>query len=621
MRKKLWIDSLVLISAILAMLLSNNLTLQSSVAKIKENPPLIKVDQFGYRPQDSKVAVIVDPQFGFNRQEKLNPGKIYEVVDAKTEKSVFSGAIVAWQKGQTQKNSGDRGWWFDFSPVKTTGTYYIRDRQNNLRSYPFTIASNVYEKPLKAAMRTFFYQRLGFPKKIPYADRRWQDDAAFLGTNQDTEARYVLDNSNPRDMRGGWQDAGDTNKYVTFAHAAVHQLLTAYTDNPKAFTDDLNIPESGNGIPDLIDEVKFEIDWLKRMQDDDGGVFIKLGTKDYKNAKKPSLDRRPRFYGPKCSSATIDAASMYAHAAIVFSEFRPLQEYAQDLETRAIKAWNWYLDNPKRTDCDNGEIKSGDADRTVKQQNEESVVAAAYLFALTDRPEYSRHLSKNIYATRPWWDKNWSCYDPDRGDALLFYSRLPNVDKATRDNIIKRLQKLATNKGNNFGFHIDRDLYRAYLTDSSYHWGSHMTRANCGNQNLDVVNYNIHPGHDNFYRNQALGILHYFHGVNPFNVVYLSNMYEYGAKNSINEIYHEWFADNSDYDNALTSRYGPAPGYLSGGANKNYNGRDRPPLGQPPQKAYKDFNSTSGKSWQITEPAIYYQAAYVKLLSQFIDGS
>jgi endoglucanase len=96
-------------------------------------------------------------------------------------------------------------------------------------------------------------------------------------------------------------------------------------------------------------------------------------------------------------------------------------------------------------------------------------------------------------------------------------------------------------------------------------------------------------------------------------------MYEYGVKNSINEIYHEWFADNSDFDNALTSRYGPAPGYLPGGANKNYNGSDRPPLGQPPQKAYKDFNSTSGKSWQISEPAIYYQAAYVKLLSQFVN--
>lgn len=623
MTNRLWIGSLFAIASIFTVLLPSDAIWQSRADRTSKKPASIKVDQFGYRPQDRKVAVIIDPQFGFNQGDAVNPGKIYQVVDAKTGKVVFSGTITAWNQGKTQPNSGDRGWWFDFSGVKKSGSYYIRQRQNNpqqdLRSYTFEIANNVYQKPLQAAMRTFFYQRLGFAKKPPYADPRWQDDAAFLGANQDTEARSVLTNDHPRDMRGGWQDAGDTNKYVTFAQPAVHQLLTAYRDNPQAFTDDFNIPESGNGIPDLIDEVKFEMDWLKRMQDRDGGVFIKLGTRDYKHAKKPSLDRRPRFYGPKCSSATISAASMYAHGAIVFSQFKPLQQYAQDLENRAIQAWKWYQANPKRNDCDNGEIKSGDADRTIEQQKQESVVAAIYLFALTGQPEYSRQVKENIYSTRPWWDRNWSCYDPDRGDALLFYSRLPNADRSTRDLIIKRLKALATGKGHNFGFHPDRDLYQAYIADKAYHWGSNMVRANCGNQNLDVIADNIHPGHDSFYRNQALGILHYFHGVNPFSVVYLSNMYQYGAENSLNEIYHEWFGDRSDYDNALTSKYGPAPGYLPGGPNKNYNGNATPPKGQPPQKSYRDFNSIPDKSWQISEPAIYYQAAYIKLISNFVN--
>ncbi|MGL5805721.1 MAG: glycoside hydrolase family 9 protein [Xenococcaceae cyanobacterium] len=582
-------------------------------------PQFIKVDQFGYRPQDTKVAVIVDPQFGINSQKSFSPGKIYEVVDAKTGKSLFSAPIAIWNNGKTQQNSGDRGWWFDFSSVNTPGSYYIRDKQNNLRSYSFEIANNVYQKPLKAAMRTFFYQRLGFAKKPPYADRRWQDDAAFLGRRQDTEARYIKTKSDPRDMRGGWQDAGDTNKYVTFAHPAVHQLLSAYTDNRKAFTDDFNIPESGNGIPDLIDEVKFEIDWLKRMQDRDGGVFIKLGTTDYTKTQKPSQDRRPRFYGPKCSSATIAAASMYAHASIIFAEFQPLQGYAKDLENRAIKAWKWYQTNPKRTDCDNGEIKSGDADRTVEQQKEESVVAAVYLSALTRQPEYSRYVSENMYSTRPWRDNNWSCYDPDRGDALLFYSQLPNTNKITSDRIKSRFQQLAKQNNNNFGDRGDRDLYRSHVGDSTYHWGSFMVRANCGNQNFDVVLYNIDSQNKNSYRTQALGILHYFHGVNPLNLVYLSNMSQYGAENSINEIYHEWFGDKSDFDNALTSRYGPAPGYVPGGPNKNYTGTLKPPKDEPPQKAYRDFNGIPEKSWEITEPAIYYQAAYVKLLSKFVN--
>ena len=74
-------------------------------------------------------------------------------------------------------------------------------------------------------------------------------------------------------MRGGWFDAGDTNKYVTFASHPLHQLLSAYTQNPAVWTDDFNIPESNNGVPDLLDEIRFELDWFQRMQDNDGGVF------------------------------------------------------------------------------------------------------------------------------------------------------------------------------------------------------------------------------------------------------------------------------------------------------------------------------------------------------------
>ncbi len=80
-----------------------------------------------------------------------------------------------------------------------------------------------------------------------------------------------------RDLRGGWFDAGDTNKYVNNAGQTLHQLLAAYRERPEIWTDDLNIPESGNGRPDLIDEIIWELDWLKRMQQADGGVLIKVG--------------------------------------------------------------------------------------------------------------------------------------------------------------------------------------------------------------------------------------------------------------------------------------------------------------------------------------------------------
>ena len=91
-------------------------------------------------------------------------------------------------------------------------------------------------------------------------------------------------------------DAGDTNKYVTFAQSAVLQLLDAYRMSPAVFRDDFGIPESGNGLPDLLDELKWELDFLRRMQDASGthGLFLKVGVDSYTDISPPSADARPR---------------------------------------------------------------------------------------------------------------------------------------------------------------------------------------------------------------------------------------------------------------------------------------------------------------------------------------
>src|SRR5678815_1935566 len=107
-----------------------------------------------------------------------------------------------------------------------------------------------------------------------------------MGPGQDSEARSVKDRNNAktaRDLSGGWWDAGDTNKYVTFAQPVIHQLLTAYSERPKTFSDDFGIPESGNGLPDILDELKVELDWLRRMQPSDlnGGVLLKVGNVEH----------------------------------------------------------------------------------------------------------------------------------------------------------------------------------------------------------------------------------------------------------------------------------------------------------------------------------------------------
>lgn len=229
--------------------------------------PYIKVDQFGYRPQDSKVAVIVDPQKGYNAADSYIPGNVIEVRKWIDNSVVYVGAPKKWNDGEIQVSSGDRGFWFDFSMVSEPGHYYLYDAATGKRSHPFLIHQNVYYPILKAAVRMFYYNRSNFAKQPPYADLRWTDRASFIGPNQDTEAHFVDDKQNKalvRDVSGGWWDAGDSNKYVTFTSPVINQLLDAYLRNPDAFTDDFDLPESGNGIPDIIDEVKYGIDWIKK---------------------------------------------------------------------------------------------------------------------------------------------------------------------------------------------------------------------------------------------------------------------------------------------------------------------------------------------------------------------
>ena len=127
--------------------------------------------------------------------------------------------------------------------------------------------------PMKPASR----HTCGVNRAI-FSELDFTDTAAFEGKNQDRYAtsRWAKgDAATARDLSGGWMDAGDTNKYTTFAQSAVLQLLDAYRLNPGVFSDNFGIPESGNGLPDVLDEVKWELEFLKRMQNatGTGGLF------------------------------------------------------------------------------------------------------------------------------------------------------------------------------------------------------------------------------------------------------------------------------------------------------------------------------------------------------------
>ncbi|WP_247235717.1 glycoside hydrolase family 9 protein [Telluribacter sp. SYSU D00476] len=593
----------------------------------------IRVDQFGYLQNSRKVAVIINPQVGSNADQKFNAStgeNQYQVRRWADDAVVFSGTIQSWKNGTVQASSGDQGWWFDFSVVNTPGSYYIFDVGNNVGSYRFEIGDHVYNEVLKAAVRTYFYQRINFEKKTPFTDAKWADAATHEGPGQDRQVTSRHDKGNMatvRDLHGGWMDAGDMNKYVTFAEEPVALLVESYRLNPSVFGDNFNIPESGNGIPDVLDEVKWELDFMKRMQDatGTGGLFLKVGVDNYNETNPPSADKRPRYYLPECTSSTLSGAAMFAVSGAVFRTIPALNTYAQDLIARAEQAFarakvttNYFT--TFETNCDDGNIKSGDSDKPADIQKQSAVVAAIYLFEATGKAEYKVFVDQYYSQIQPIANEWWGPYLMHVHIALLRYASNPAATPsvATRIRSMKSVQNgvLSIND-----YNARTDLYRAHMADAQYHWGSNQVRGNAGIVNMDFVDFNINGSNKALYREVAEQYLHWFHGVNAQGKVMLSNMYAYGAENSQNEIYHTWFADGTEWDNALTSPRGPAPGYLTGGPNNmnQYDGTQGDIRNEPLQKRYKDWNTGFPEnSWIFTEVAIYNQAPYISLLSRLM---
>ena len=113
----------------------------------------IHVDQFGYLPDERKVAILSDPQAGYNAAESYKPGKKLEVRRVGDDAVVFKDEPELYNAGKTDAASGDRGWWYDFTKVDAVGDYYVFDPEKKLRSHVFRVAPDVYHGVLRAAVR------------------------------------------------------------------------------------------------------------------------------------------------------------------------------------------------------------------------------------------------------------------------------------------------------------------------------------------------------------------------------------------------------------------------------------------------------------------------------------
>ncbi len=605
-------------------------------------PPPIIVDQFGYLPALDKIAIIKDPIIGFDAGQSFTPSQRFSVIDQKTGMSVFTGEPKAWNDGEVDDVSGDRVWRFDFSSVRTPGHYVIRDIEQGVDSYEFEVSTTVYKPVLKAAFKTLYLQRAGFEKRPPFVDAAFQDKASHLRKGQDPQARLfnsMNDKSTERDLRGGWYDAGDYNKYTSWTANCIMQLLAAYLENPTVWTDDFGIPESGNGTPDILDEVKWGLDWLERMQNEDGAM---LSVMSLASASPPSAAKGSSRYGPPNSSATMTSAGAFAMAAKVYGEITGFGVDSQRYTDRAEKAWRWVEVNPRvkfynnDTRSDSVGLGAGQQEVEADRMAKKMLISAIHMSALKQDTYYHR-VVESIYAkVKPMNADTPNGFEGNMAFDMLYYAGLPATPKAFAKQVKSDYTSNVLNAYNAWPvIKNDKGAYRAKV--DGYWWGSNSTKIRRGEVFTQAIQANVGDASKLDYLNAAVDYVHYIHGVNPLNKTYLSNMGELGAENSVTEFYHSWFADGTDWDTVGASKYGPAPGFLVGGANAGYE-RDSccdnvcggtgakmckipvhsPPSGQPPAKSYTDFNEGWPiNSWAVTESSNRYQVNYIRLLSKF----
>lgn len=596
--------------------------------------PRLKVDQFGWHPDATKIAVLDEPVQGFDAPDPFAPDAVVEVRRWADDAVAGAFPAVPWRAGAVHAQSGNRTWHVDFSSLTSPGSYYVHDPATGASSGRFEISPDAHRELLRQALRSFFLQRCGVAKDAAHAGAAWADGACHVGAQQDLDCRLVTNpaGSPGRDLSGGWHDAGDYNKYVNFTDDPVHELLAAYENYPDAFDDAAGIPESGNGVPDVLDEVRFQLEWFLRMQLPDGSVLHKVSVTDWSAASPPSADAGARRHAPPTASATISACGAFAHGAIVFERLPDAssQAFGARLRAAALAAWGWLEANPGLipSSYGNAGFVNVSAEDSAYDQAANRTCAAAYLLVLTGDARFRDHFDATYRAVHL---VEWTFAYPFEStyqDGLLYYSRSPIAIRATV-NAIRTAFETSMIAGENLpAIEAGDDPYGAFLADRNYTWGSNWTKAKQGGMYLAMGLYGMDSANAAAHRDAAAAYLHYLCGVNPLGIAMFSNMDALGAERSVRSFYHSWFADGSDWDEVGTSRFGPPPGFVPGGPNPSYAPDPayggppiEPPMNQPIQKSFLDWNASwPENSWEVTENQCAYQAAVIKLIAAHVPA-
>jgi endoglucanase len=539
----------------------------------------IRVDQVGYPAAAPKVAVVVAAE-GATRFSVHRTGNGRRVLEGKLSAPIADA------------DSGDLVRLADFSRLRAPGRYEVRVAGVG-RSWSFEIGKSPYKKLLRLAARSYYGQRCGTAVDLGREQPGYRHEACHL----DEAFHASSGRSGQRAATGGWHDAGDYGRYVVNSGISTGTLLWSWElFGARLRRVDLGIPESGDGSPDLLDEVRWNLEWMLAMQDDDGGVWHKQTSEQFAAFVAPHDDAAVSYVigtgaTPfKSSCASGDFAAVMAIAGRVYRDFDP--GFAEHCLDAARRAWSWLATHPNVTFRNPAGVATGEyGDGNC---SDERLWAAAELWRSTRDPEAHRFFLDHAAQARdaigpttpPGWPQvgalaAWTYALDGEGDASVV-ATIRQRSLAAADEIVARSRQHG---------------YRIPMTRADYVWGSNAVAANYGLQLLVANELKPRRG----YVEAALEILHYLLGRNPFALSWVTG----AGTHAVQHPHHRPSA--SDANEA------PWPGLLAGGPNQHRQDEALRalPADLPPARVYVD----DVDSYASNEVAINWNAPLVFLLA------
>lgn len=311
----------------------------------------IRINQLGYLPQSTKVAVLMS--------EEVPAVASFELVDAATGRVAYTGTTVRPMGPMGKMKSTFR---LNFSAFRTPGTYYIK--AGGATSPRFAIGGHVYDGAADFVLNYMRQQRCGYN---PFQRDSCHTKDAYIKYHPTKSGQHI-------DVRGGWHDAADLLQYTSTSANAIYQMMFAYQQCPGVFTDHYaaNGLPGANGIPDIIDEIYWGLDWLDRMNPAKGELYNQIADdRDHIGTKMPKDDPADYGWGPnngrpvyyvdgkpqqrgKYMNATMGAASTAGKFASDFalgsSILKPwYPQFAAKIGAKAADAYQVGIDKPGNT--------------------------------------------------------------------------------------------------------------------------------------------------------------------------------------------------------------------------------------------------------------------------------